>query len=93
MPPPPITVLPDRLKARRAEVGLTLAALAERTGIHLQTLSQIERGVRPNPTWATVVVLAESLGVTPDYFYQPGATAGTPPPEPPAPPKAMGKRK
>ena len=74
---PPAAVLPDRLKAKRAEAGLTLAALAERSGIHLQMLSKIERRVQPNPTWATVVVLAEALGVTPDYFYQP-----TPSPDP-----------
>jgi transcriptional regulator with XRE-family HTH domain len=47
-----------RLRSRR---GLTLAALAEQSGIAKATLSNLERGVG-NPTLETLFALAEGLG-------------------------------
>jgi transcriptional regulator with XRE-family HTH domain len=47
-----------RLRSRR---GLTLAALAEQSGIAKATLSNLERGIG-NPTLETLFSLAEGLG-------------------------------
>jgi len=52
----------DRLRMLRKEHELTLAALAERAGIHLQSLARIERGEQ-KPSWETVVALARALNV------------------------------
>jgi transcriptional regulator with XRE-family HTH domain len=51
----------DRLRMLRQEHEWTLAELAERSGLHLQSLSRLERGER-KPTWKTVVTLAKALG-------------------------------
>ncbi len=55
--------LGDRLRARRVGLGLTLAAVAERAGLSLQYVSNLERG-RGNPTLEALTVLAEALEVT-----------------------------
>ncbi len=51
-----------RLRALRAQAGLTLAELAERAGMHLQGLAKLEAGTR-EPQWGTVIALAEALRV------------------------------
>ena len=58
----------ERLRAMRTARGLTLAELANRAGMHLQGVANIESGRRPNPTWETVVALSKALGVSPDAF-------------------------
>jgi transcriptional regulator with XRE-family HTH domain len=50
-----------KLRKLREESGLTLADLSERAGIHLQSLSRLERGER-EPQWNTVLALAKALG-------------------------------
>jgi transcriptional regulator with XRE-family HTH domain len=57
----------ERLKLLRTAKGLTLAEVAERAGLHLQTVAKVEYGTR-EPNWLTVLALAEALGVTPDAF-------------------------
>jgi len=52
----------ERLRMLRQEHEWTLAELAERSGVHLQSLSRLERGER-EPTWPTVVALAKALEV------------------------------
>lgn len=44
--------------------------------MHLQSLAKIESGTRPNPTWDTVLRLAEIFGVTPDAFLGDDAAEG-----------------
>lgn len=66
-------VFGERLKRRRVALGLTLAALSEAVGIHLQSLAKIESGDRAHPRWDTVVALCRALNVTPDYFFDPDA--------------------
>ena len=77
-----------QVRSRRVELGLTLAAVADRAGMHLQSLAKIENGLRPNPTWETVIAISKALDVTPDYFLP-----ADEPPADPDPPRAMGKRK
>jgi transcriptional regulator with XRE-family HTH domain len=50
------------LKARRETAGLTLRALATKSGVSPSTISDIERGAK-SPTISTLSLLAEGLGV------------------------------
>lgn len=52
----------QRLRARRVELGLTLAQAAERAGLSLQYVSNLERG-RGNPTLDALNALARALDV------------------------------
>lgn len=45
---------------------LSRAALAERAGLGVHTISELELGYRDNPTQETIRRLAEALGVTPE---------------------------
>ena len=52
------------IQARRREVGLTQAALAERLDTATEWVSQLERGVGA-PSVSTLLKLAEGLATTP----------------------------
>jgi transcriptional regulator with XRE-family HTH domain len=75
-----------RLKALREVAGLSQYALANRSGLSKQALSQLELG-RREPTWATVQLLAAALGVSCEKFNDPALR----PPEPPAEPPRRGR--
>ena len=51
-----------RLKAVRQELGMSLAALSEKTGIDQGALSKLENGQRVNPTLRTLSRVANALG-------------------------------
>jgi len=61
-----------RLRALREAAGLTQLQLGERAEPKLsyQTIARYERGA-VEPTWPTVVAIAEALSVTPDAFLDP----------------------
>ena len=62
-PPPELLGLPTRLRYSRERQGLTLTALAERSGISLSQLSRLESGERVvGIEAATVLRLAAALG-------------------------------
>jgi transcriptional regulator with XRE-family HTH domain len=65
MSPPrnPQAALGAAIKGVREEKKLKQQALAEAAGIGVAHLSKIERGLG-NPTWATVLAIAEALGVS-----------------------------
>jgi transcriptional regulator with XRE-family HTH domain len=50
------------LKETRASQKLSLADLAERTGIDRSAISRLENGLTENPTVATLERLARSVG-------------------------------
>ena len=50
------------LRAERERRGLSLADLAERTGIDKAMLSRLETGKIPNPTLSTLRAYAKALG-------------------------------
>jgi DNA-binding XRE family transcriptional regulator len=50
------------LKAARQELGLTLADVAGRTGLAVETLSRLETGAIVNPTWQTLGKYAVAVG-------------------------------
>jgi transcriptional regulator with XRE-family HTH domain len=53
----------ELLRRLRAAAGLSQPALAERCGLGLSTVRQFEQG-RREPTYGTLVKLAEGLGVS-----------------------------
>ncbi len=57
----------QKLKIRRAELKLSLRALADQTGLSAVFLSQIERGVS-NPSLNSLQKIATSLRVPLHYF-------------------------
>lgn len=56
----------DELRRKRRETGLTQEQLAERSGISIRAITDIERRVVERPHVDTVRLLAEALELTPD---------------------------
>src|SRR5918995_4159305 len=78
--------LAARLRDLRAERGLTLDALAERTGVSRSMISLIERG-ESSPTAAVLDRLSAGLGGTPASPFAPPGGAGASPLPPPVDPR------
>ena len=81
-----------RLRELREAAGLTQQELANRAGIKLGGVRDLEQS-RNNPTWPTVLALCNALGVKCEAFTQePTADAEPPkrgrPRKPPEPPEA-----
>jgi len=58
-----------RLKELREQAGLTQQQLGEKAGLHKLTVAKLEQGIR-EPTWATVQVLVEALGLSCEAFMR-----------------------
>jgi len=54
-----------RVREIRRGIGLTQTVLADRAGVSLTYISDIERGMR-NPTLAVLIQLSHALGVKPE---------------------------
>ena len=65
----PAVELGTRIRARRAELGLSQEALAERAGFHSTFISSVERGER-NVSLMTILRLAKSLGTDPGQLLE-----------------------
>jgi transcriptional regulator with XRE-family HTH domain len=50
------------LRLAREQLGLSLADVSERTGLDRATISRLETGKVPNPTYSTVKSLARAVG-------------------------------
>jgi predicted ATPase/DNA-binding XRE family transcriptional regulator len=61
-----VTVFGQLLRESRTRLGLTQAALAERSGVAAVTISDLERGVWKTPRADTAVLLANALELSPD---------------------------
>ena len=65
--------MPERLvndiKARRTELGLTQAALAERVGVTRKTVNTVENRVF-TPSATLAIKLARALGVTVETLFR-----------------------
>lgn len=82
-----------RLNSIRVKAALTQSQLADRAGIHIVTVSRLERG-HIDPSWTMVKNLAEALGVTPDAFLEGDEPQPpTQPDDPDQPDRPLGKRK
>jgi transcriptional regulator with XRE-family HTH domain len=53
----------DRLKVAREYVDISQERLAERAGVHVDTIRKLEQGQRHSPRVSTVNALAEALGI------------------------------
>jgi transcriptional regulator with XRE-family HTH domain len=69
----------DRLRALREGAGLSQYALAKRSGLSKQALSNLELGNR-EPTWTTVQLLAAALDVDFREFADPDLRPAEQPP-------------
>lgn len=58
-----------RLRELRLAAGLSQAKLATSIGTTVRTISRLETGAQ-EPTWPTVLALADALGVTCEAFTQ-----------------------
>jgi transcriptional regulator with XRE-family HTH domain len=54
------------LKAARAERGLTLRELSEKSGISITYLSDLERGTLENPTLKALTAISGAMGLSPN---------------------------
>jgi transcriptional regulator with XRE-family HTH domain len=75
-----------KLRRIRAEKGLTMDTLEERTGVSKRTISEIERGMR-TPHTLTLAKLANALEVDLDELLEEEAGKGDAPPSSPEPEK------
>jgi putative transcriptional regulator len=60
--------LANRLKERRAELGLTQAELAEKVGVTRKTVNTVENGVF-TPSATLAIKLAAALGLTVEKLF------------------------
>ena len=60
--------LANRLKDRRAELGLTQAELAERVGVTRKTVNTVENNVF-TPSTILALKLAEALGLSVEQLF------------------------
>lgn len=59
----------DRIKALRAEKGMTQEDLAEASGVSRLTISKLETGKLINARSKTMFAVAKALGVTLDDLF------------------------
>ncbi len=69
----------SRLRRLREQAGLTQENLADRSGLDVGTIRQLEQGTRTNPHWQTVCALARGLSIDVVGFI---GTDGWQPPDP-----------
>lgn len=82
----PDQTLASALRHMRQQRGLTQEALAFQANVTVSALARIERGLS-NPTWTTVVRIANALDITPAQLAA-AAEDG----RKPSPPGAAGRR-
>jgi transcriptional regulator with XRE-family HTH domain len=62
------TMLGERIRKLRIKQGMSLAELAQKTGIPASNLSNLETGEKNNPTLQTLLRIAEALQTSVDYL-------------------------
>ena len=62
--------LPETMKQRRTELGITQQDLAELSGVSICTIKDIERGIG-NPSLSNVKKILEVLGMVIRYEIRP----------------------
>jgi transcriptional regulator with XRE-family HTH domain len=76
-----------RLRELREAAGLSRQQIADKSGLKLNGIRDLEQG-RRLPSWPTVLAISQALGVDCNAFTTPPAEA--PPPTPGRPRKASG---
>ena len=69
-----MTRIGERIRTARLKQRLSLRKLAERVGLTPSLISQIERG-QTNPSVASLYAIAQALGLSMDYFFNPRVDA------------------
>jgi tetratricopeptide (TPR) repeat protein/transcriptional regulator with XRE-family HTH domain len=82
----------DLVRRRRVVVGLTQQGLAERTGLSVRAICDIERGYTARPRRASVVLLSGALGLAGSGSFDQRLTAGADAMDAPAPPAELADR-
>jgi DNA-binding XRE family transcriptional regulator len=77
-PDPELATLLAALKAERERHNVSLTEMHERTGIDRATISKVENGHIPNPTWATLRAYAGALGLRIAANLTPTCTSSNP---------------
>jgi DNA-binding XRE family transcriptional regulator len=67
----------QQLKEAREAAGLTLADVAAKTGMAVESLSRLETGAQTNPTWKTLGLYAAALGRRPILVAEVASQGGT----------------
>lgn len=80
-----------RLRELRGRAGLSQAALAGKAGIGPSTIRQFEYGMR-EPTYGTLVKLADGLGVSLAMFHPASALPGAAKPAKPKRPRVHARK-
>jgi DNA-binding XRE family transcriptional regulator len=65
-----------QLKDARLAAGLTLADVAEKTGLAVESLSRLETGAQTNPTWKTLGLYAVAVGRRPNLVAEVSTSEG-----------------
>lgn len=68
MPKDNLMYLGNRIRTKRKECGLTQQTLADQCGLAVKTVQDIEKG-RKNPSYETLSLLIERLGISPDSLF------------------------
>ena len=61
--------LQHRIREARGALGISQEELARRTGVTLNTINRLERGVATDPHYSTLLNLAKALEVSPHWLY------------------------
>ncbi|MCI6042383.1 helix-turn-helix domain-containing protein [bacterium] len=68
MPKNNLMYLGSRIRTKRKERGLTQQVLADQCGLAVKTIQDIEKG-RKNPSYETLSLLIDRLGISPDSLF------------------------
>jgi transcriptional regulator with XRE-family HTH domain len=61
--------LGQRIRQARQSRNVTAAQLAERIGVSANYISELERGIKKNPSMNVISGMADVLGLPVDYFF------------------------
>lgn len=59
----------ERVRERRAQMGLSVAEMAERTGLSRAAIMNMEEGRVTSPRYETLLTLGKVIGMTPDEIF------------------------
>lgn len=68
----------EKVKRRRNEVGMTISALSERSGVPYSNVSRVNSGVQANPLLYNEAAIADTLGLSLDDLCGLDHAAGSP---------------
>lgn len=69
-----VSMFGRKLAELRASANLTQRQLADLAGVQQPHIARIESGDKAHPSWVTVCILADALGISTESFRFPGDT-------------------